>query len=52
MFVFVVIGGLWKAMGWVVPHGSVVHFDVHGEVMLCMVAATLLLKSCGVHEQC
>ena len=31
---FVCIGGLWKALGWVMLHGSVVHVDVHGEVML------------------
>ena len=30
---FVHIGGLWKAVGWVVLYGCVVHVDVYGEVM-------------------
>ena len=29
-----VIGGVWKAVGWVVLHENVVHVNVHGEVML------------------
>ena len=37
---FVCIGGLWKAVGWVVLHRCVVHYAVHGERML-WVAATL-----------
>ena len=34
MLVNHVIGGVWKAVGWVVLHESVVHVNVHGEVML------------------
>ena len=32
---FVWIGGLWKAVGWVVLRGCVVHVDVHRKVLCC-----------------
>ena len=44
VFLFVCIGGLWNAMGWVVLHGRVVHVYVHGEVMLWVVSTSLLLS--------
>ena len=45
---FVCIGGLWNAVGWVVLHGCVVHVYVHGEVMLWVVGTYLLLSMADV----